>query len=152
MSTIDWNSLAAEVVALDEKQQGSAGHGLSVQCSPDSRDSMIVESASRTNCLLRPYPTCSACPHSTFTLVFKPRETKLEQVACPRWAEETDRLGSKAPSSYITTEAATCQDSPFPFCVSCPSVTNVARSGADKRLPGWYGRWNRLRKEEFEDE
>ena len=149
---MDLNALAIEAVEVEAKQQGQAGYGLSVTCHPDERDDMIIENRNRASCLVRPYPTCSSCPHSTFTLVFKTRESRSELVACPRWNSPEDRMMDKAPSKYVATEVATCRSTPFDFCVSCPSVAHVAFIGADKTSDGWYGRWNRLKEEQSDEE
>ena len=138
-----------------QRGTGELGDGLSIVCTPNLQEPDVTEVKSRAGCLVRPYEKCSYCRHGTFTLVFNAnKQERYEQVACPRWNNEKDRLDGKAPAKYVMTEVATCKEKPFHFCPSCPSMKklNDEYGGTDKRKEGWYSRYERLRKEELEDE
>lgn len=138
-----------------EKLTGVFGNGMTVLCRPAPiEEPEVAEVRSRVVCLVRPYKGCSMCTHADFTLVFRNdrREEKQVQVACPRWANRLDMFDNKSPDSYEMVEMRTCDERPFPFCTSCPSRENVEKYGADKTKEGWFGRWHRLRKMEFEDD
>lgn len=124
--------------------------GLTVTCYPDLNDPTIVERQHRAVCLVKPYVACSSCKNSRFTLLFKMDRT--ERVQCPRWEDEDQRMRGETPTRYVSTELATCEAKPFPFCTSCPSRKELQeRYSADKEKEGWYGRYHRLRQVEFED-
>ncbi len=137
-----------------QQQTGVLSNGLKVVCFPNLDDPMVSEIQHRAVCLTRPYSACEACCHATFTLIFKKDRTeKFIQVACPRWDSEQARILGLAPDFYVPTEEATCDTRPFSFCSSCPSrQTLEVEYGTDKMKDGWFGRWNRLRRKEFEDE
>lgn len=138
-----------------QRRTGVYGPGLTVLCRPDPmKDPEVVESQHRVVCLGKPYPACVTCRHSEFELIFRAdnRERLQETVACPRWKNMLDRLDGKHPEEYVTTDLATCAKKPFEFCTSCPSRDEVEKYSANKMKDGWYGRWHRLRKLEFEDD
>lgn len=144
-----------EVRRQRERQTGVFGSGLMVLCKPNPFDEPdVAEVQSRVVCLGRPYVGCGACSHSKFALIFKNdrKEESLRVVACPRWKNLMDRLDRKAPEEYVMTELGTCEKQPFEFCPSCPSAESVEKYGADKSKDGWYGRWDRFRRMEFEDD
>jgi hypothetical protein len=136
------------VVEEEEKEKD----GLTVLCTPDPTQPDVTEMQHRAVCLAQPYPACLSCRHSCFTLTFGQKEERYEQVACPRWKSEKDRLAGEGPDDYAMTEQATCESKPFPFCASCPTQKQLQKYSADKTKPGWFGRWHRLRAKEFEDE
>lgn len=125
---------------LDEKKDKPT-----VSCFPETTDLTVIQRQHRAVCLFRPHLACSTCPHSEFVLAFNAdKEARLQVVACPRWSQ-THLLGSP-PDAYVATEISTCRAMPFEFCSSCPSSQEVEELGADKRTPGWFGRWQRLKK------
>lgn len=136
---------------LRQRDTGVIGNGLTVRCSPNE-DPAVVQFQHRATCLYQPYPACPRCPHAAFTLVFNPEVNRYAQVACPRWASPADRLKGEDPERYVSVEVATCEKKPFDFCVSCPSVDEVADFSADKVRPGWYSRWHRISKELREED
>lgn len=153
MTFYDYVSLVAEVEKKQEKQLGKATDGLTVACRPVMEDPDIVERVGRLTCLTKPHKACFFCPHSSFDLLFDTnKEKRIEQVACPRWSKIGGRIGGNSPDGYVSVEMSTCEKMPFEFCPSCPSKKNVETTGADKSVPGWYGRWNRIHKEELERE
>lgn len=146
----DYLSLV-EIEKKEEAKVGNAKDGLTVECRPELNDPEIVQRQSRVMCLIKPYPACYSCQHSSFTILFKTdKEERYEQVSCPRWSNAAGRVKGESPDGYVSVEAATCSEMPFEFCPSCPSRKNVATTGADKSVPGWYGRWNRISKQERE--
>lgn len=151
MTFIEYLSLVADVEQKDMVASGRVRDGLTVECRPVLEDPQIVQQSSRVTCLTRPYAACPSCPHSSFNLLFNAdKEKRLEQVACPRWSNAAGRVYGKPPDAYVSVEVATCNELPFEFCPSCPSRKNVEVTGADKSVPGWYGRWHRVAKEEAE--
>lgn len=153
MTFYDYVSLVAEVAKKDETAFGKAKDGKTVECRPDLNDPEIVERQSRVVCLTKPLAACYFCPHSSFNLLFNvDKEQRVQQVACPRWEKLGGRIGGSPPDGYVSVEESTCAEGPFEFCGSCPSRRNVAVTGADKSVPGWYGRWERLRRAEREEE
>lgn len=132
---------------------GVLGEGHHVECRPDPIDRSITQAQNRTACLTRPYASCSICPHSVFTLVFKAQpDDPYDVVACPRWRDAAAKQEGESPSSYVPVEVATCRQRPFDFCTSCPTRDQVSDIGADKHRDGWYGRWKRFVSDEMEDE
>lgn len=154
MDFYDYVSLVAHVEEKEETATGRSNRdGLIVDCRPVLEDLSIVQRQSRVLCISRPYPSCSYCPHSSFDLLFKVnKEARFDLVACPRWSNPMGRITGNSPDGYVSVEKSTCAAAPFEFCPSCPSQKNVATTGADKTVDGWYGRWNRIRKEELEDD
>lgn len=148
MNVLDYISLVAKVEKNEETSSGKSRLDMTVECRPVLEDSQIVQRQSRVICLTRPYVACSYCPHSSFELLFNVnKEQRVEQVACPRWSRGDGRVSGKQPDDYVSVELATCEELPFEFCPSCPSRKNVAVTGADKSISGWYGRWHRVIKE-----
>jgi hypothetical protein len=143
-----------DLVALAAQQDRGQETGLTVTCHPVLDDPTVIERQHRAVCLVKPYVACGSCPNSRFTLLFKgDRTERFTRVACPRWESEDQRMRGEAPAKYVTTEEATCQSKPFPFCVSCPSRKELQEKyGADKTKEDWFGRFKRLRQAEFEDE
>jgi hypothetical protein len=127
-----------------QARTGVMGAGLTVDCRPSLEDRMVMQMQNRSVCLYRPHPGCQICPHASFTLFFDAQKNRYDQVACPRWDKAGSRLHGESPDSYRVVELATCEDRPFDFCASCPSMNEVAQFGADKAQPGWYTRWRRL--------
>jgi len=153
MDFYDYLSLVETVEKKDETSVGRSSSDLTVECRPELNDPQIVQRQGRVVCLTKPYQACYYCPHSSFDLLFNTnKDQRVEQVSCPRWSKAGGRLGGIAPDGYVSVETATCKEMPFEFCPSCPSRKNVAATGADKSVPGWYGRWNRVRSEALEDE
>lgn len=145
MNILDYVSLVANVEKHAETSTTKSKLGMTVDCRPVLEDPQIVQRQSRVVCLTKPYVACTYCPHSSFDLLFntKTKEQRVEQVSCPRWAGD-GRLRGKPPDAYVSVELSTCEEMPFEFCPSCPTRKNVAAAGADKSVPGWYGRWSRL--------
>jgi hypothetical protein len=153
MNFFDYVSLVAAVEKKEETASGKARDGLTVECRPVLGDPQVVQRQGRVICMTRPYEACAYCPHSTFELMFNTnKERRTEQVSCPRWTSPTDRMRGKPPDGYVSVEVATCEEAPFEFCPSCPTRKNVATTGADKSIPGWYGRWKRCDVESEDDD
>jgi hypothetical protein len=137
-----------DYVGFIEQQEEPKQEMKTVSCFPEPADPMVMQSQNRAACLFQPYAACPTCPHSRFILAFNTnKEARLEAVACPRWEEAGAQQMGSPPNKYIATEVSTCQATPFEFCSNCPSQADVAELGADKRNAGWYGRWQRLKKE-----
>jgi hypothetical protein len=136
---------------LRQRETGVIGNGLTVRCAP-YEDKTIVQFQHRAVCLYQPYQACPQCPHSNFTLIFNPEKDRYAQVACPRWASPGGRMKGEDPEHYVPVEIATCEQRPFDFCSSCPSMEEVAECSVDKVSPGWYSRWHRLKKILSEEE
>jgi hypothetical protein len=152
MNFHEYVALVEDVEKRDETAAGKSRGELTVECRPVLEDQQIVQRQSRVSCLTKPYQACPYCPHSSFDLLFNvSKEQRLEQVSCPRWASGAGRISGNPPDAYVSVEVATCTEGPFEFCPSCPSRKNVQTAGADKSVPGWYGRWKRLRCVEDED-
>lgn len=136
-----------------ENRTGVLGDGRHVLCHPFLEDPGVSRLQHRLICLLRPHEACQTCPHRLFTLVFNAdRESRFQVVQCPRWEQGiVDRYANRDPSHYVPTELATCEKQPFEFCPSCPSQPRLVELGLDKARAGWYGRFNRLTKEEDDD-
>lgn len=137
------------------RRTGVTGSGKIVLCHPDIEDIQVQEMKSRVVCLTRPYGHCGSCSHSSFSLVFRvdTRERLGQVVACPKWDKGlVGRLQKQPPDRYEPTEVSTCKKQPYEFCPSCPSAETVAKFSANKAKEGWYGRWNRFKKLELEDD
>lgn len=134
-----------------QTRTGVIGTGLTVTCHPSLEDRMVMQQQNRAVCIYRPHPGCQVCPHANFTLFFDAKKNRYDQVACPRWDRAGARSHGESPDGYKIVEIATCEDRPFDFCNSCPSLSEVAQFGADKAQPGWYTRWRRLTKEEDDE-
>lgn len=133
-------------------QTGVIGNGHTVECHPTG-EADVKEMKSRAVCLVRPYPTCGACAHSNFKLIFNADpNAKLQQVLCPRWQSEADRSQGKKPTEYVTTELLTCGKKPFEFCPSCPSMERLSQMFIDKKKDGWYSRFKRFKELQEEEE
>lgn len=141
-----------EGMQFRQRYTGVYSSGHSVDCRPVLEDRLVQIQQSRVVCLSRPHVACGICPHSTFTLHFKADQgEKYSFVACPRWDRDSSRSDDKDPDEYVMTEVATCDRRPYEFCPSCPSREDVQTIySADKNQPGWYSRFKRLRKEEYE--
>ena len=135
----DWERLERQRIT------GVLGNGTHVTCHPDMYDPSILQIQHRAVCALRPLPTCGTCPHNSFTLIFRAQPLDpYERLACPRWGNERTRLSGAAPDTYVIVERALCSTRPFTFCNSCPPKDALEDVGADKVIPGWYGRWRRI--------
>lgn len=137
------------------RRTGVLGDGKIVLCHPVLEDPGIQEMKGRATCLSRPHDHCGMCKHSTFSLIFRvdTRERLGQVVACPKWLKGmVDRIDGKPPDRYEPTEVSTCKNMPYEFCPSCPSAETVAKFSANKAKDGWYGRWNRLKRLELEDD
>jgi len=137
------------------RRTGVIGPGKLVLCNPIPEDPGVTETKSRVTCLTRPYAHCGSCNHSNFSLIFRvdTRERLGQVVACPKWTRGlVDRTDGKPPDHYEPTEVSTCKKMPFEFCPSCPSIETVAKMSANKSKEGWYGRWNRFKKLEFDQD
>lgn len=120
--------------------------GKFVECHPLPNDPLVIEKRHRASCLMQPTPRCHTCPNSSFTLFFEEPEVRVQLVQCPKWSNAAARLRGDAPSSYVTTEVATCESRPFEFCPSCPSVENLEELELEKSNVGWYTIWQRALK------
>lgn len=135
----DWDKLERQ------RRTGVLGVGVFVTCHPSLEDRTVQQTQHRAVCLTKPYVACTICPHQSFTLLFRSQpQDPYELLSCPRWRDETARLGGNAPDSYVPVERALCRERPFSFCPSCPSSDVLRDIGADKVRPGWYGRWRRF--------
>lgn len=135
-----------------EGRTGVYRNGLVVLCRPDPSDPEVYRRQHRAACISHPYPTCPSCVHGRFTLFFDGNPTSgFQVVQCPKWGSTSKRVRGDMPTSYEVTELSTCASKPFEFCPSCPSQNELVQIGADKQVAGWYGRWDRIRQEEFEN-
>jgi hypothetical protein len=129
------------------RRTGARGNGLTVHCTPNLAEPEVTEVQHRVVCLTKPYPSCAVCHHRDFTLVFNITPgARYERILCPRWAGATDRIAGKKPE-YVVAEAATCENQPFEFCPSCPSIDELKKLSIDKTKDGWYSRWKRFMEE-----
>lgn len=136
-----------EETTVRQRQTGVLANGHTVMCHPTGEED-VVEPKHRVVCLVRPYPSCSGCQHSKFTLVFNAdSKAHLQQVKCPRWKNDGDRIKGAKPE-YVTTEIATCAERPFGYCPSCPSVEDLSKMYIDKKKDGWYSRYQRFQEED----
>lgn len=133
-----------------ERRTGVLGNGLHVLCFPVLGDPGITQVQDRLVCLTTPYQSCRFCQHGRFTLFFDADPVaRLQVVQCPRWETAADRLVGKSPLEYVSCEIATCESRRFEYCPSCPSQKELVQIGADKQVPGWYGRWERIQRDRY---
>ena len=140
----------AEQRAEREVRTGSIGNGLEVWCQPYLDDREIYHKKNRVVCLAQPYQACQTCHHKLFTLYFNSarKEKVAAPIACPRWANSASREKGFDPDHYTFVTQGTCtDDKPFTFCSACPKPEQLVQIGLDKSTQGWYGRYQRFRKE-----
>lgn len=116
-----------------------------VECRPLPDDPLVIERRHRATCLLNLTARCPTCKNNKFTLFFEEREKRLECVQCPRWKDNASRVLGESPTSYVTTEVATCKEQPFEFCPSCPGKEELQEVEIDKNKEGWYSIWKRMK-------
>lgn len=118
-------------------------NGKTVTCT----DPETPHSVDRLICLAKTRPNCQGCPNSHFTIRFQARVGD-QQVACPRWRSEEERIERKDPLDYVTVSRGLCLSvHPFPQCDGCPN-------GQADQPPRIYAKWweveERARKIELE--
>jgi|SRR3954469_11839057 hypothetical protein len=120
-----------------------AQNGKTVTCT----DPEAPHSVDRASCLAKKKPECAACPNSHFTIRFQSRIGD-QQVACPRWRLEEDRLARREPTDYVSVPRSMCLTlRPFDQCIGC---VNGQASEPPRIYSKWWEAEERARKIELE--
>ena len=98
------------------------------------------ETQSRVLCMVQGKEHCPVCPNSQFKVKIQVSVGEQE-VACPRWEDEAERLKGKHPTEYMPVRRELClRVRPFYFCASCK---NADPNNPPESVNGWVERHKR---------